>query len=194
MPDTPQDLTKAPSEPEFIEGSTTRLRLAQPESAPCLQRLPTEPTLSRHLSTVSGDVEAQRVWLELYKERKASGKELFYIIEALQTGQPCGTVRLYDIDDLSFTWGSWILDETKPPMAALDSAILSFGVGFDRLGRKSALVEVRRKSAHALAFYRRFGMIETRANDDHVYLECLPEHCRRAASSLRSALGIYHQA
>jgi len=45
----------------------------------------------------------------------------------------CGLVRLYDFDVESFIQGSWILDESKPRKAALESVTLSFGVGFELL-------------------------------------------------------------
>ena len=67
-------------------------------------------------------------------------------------------VRLYDIENDRFTWGSWILDANKPPKAALESAVLSLGVGFTDLGRSLALIDVRHDNPHATAFYLRFGM------------------------------------
>jgi len=42
-------------------------------------------------------------------------------------------LRLYYFDVESFIQGSWILDESKPRKAALESVALSFGVGFELL-------------------------------------------------------------
>jgi hypothetical protein len=44
-----------------------------------------------------------------------------------------GLLRLYYFDVESFIQGSWILDESKPRKAALESVALSFGVGFELL-------------------------------------------------------------
>ena len=56
-------------------------------------------------------------------------------------GTRCGLVRLYDFDVESFTWGSWILDESKPRKAALESAVLSLAIGFELFQRDLAKVQ-----------------------------------------------------
>ena len=45
--------------------------------------------------------------------------------------------------------------------AALESALLSFGAGFESLNKENALIDVRHLNTHAIAFCRRFGAIET---------------------------------
>lgn len=143
-----------------IAGPNLALRLIQPADAAYVHGLRVDPVYNQHLSAVRGSAEDQRRWIEAYKAREAAGTEFYYIIERLD-GTACGTVRLYDITGESFTWGSWILDHNKPRKAALESALLSFGAGFDGLGREQALVDVRLNNTHAEAFYRRLGMIET---------------------------------
>jgi len=88
-------------------------------------------------------------------------------------------VRLYGIGADRFTWGSWILDESKPPRAALESAVLSFGVGFERLGLARADLDVRRANARASAFYRRFGMTETGQDAENLYFTLSRDDFRR---------------
>ncbi len=156
-------------EVESVEGLNTRLRLVKPEDAGYLYGLRTNPALNAHLSPVSGGVQEQRAWIERYKRREAAGAELYYIIERRDTGQPCGTVRLYDIGANSFTWGSWILDDNKPPKAALESAVLVYSAGFEGLGLSHAVFDVRRENERTLAFHRRFGASETGADDFNVY-------------------------
>lgn len=135
------------------------LRLIEPSDAEYVHGLRTNPAYNIHLSEVRGTVGDQRTWIEAYKAREAAGKEFYYII-VRHDGTRCGTVRLYDIGDDSFTWGSWILDHNKPPKAALESAVLSFRVGFDFLGAVFAAVDVRNENIHAATFYRRLGMKE----------------------------------
>lgn len=143
-----------------IEGPNLCLRLITPDDAAYVYGLRLDPAYSAHLSTVSGTVADQRGWIESYKIRETTRLELYYIITR-HDGTPCGTVRLYNITGDGFTWGSWILDQNKPPKAALESAVLSFGAGFDGLGAALARIDVRRDNTHATAFYRRFGMTET---------------------------------
>lgn len=151
-----------------VEGPNLRLRLIEPDDAAYVCGLRTDPALNEHLSAVDGTVQDQRRWIEKYKEREARGDEFYFIIER-HDGMPCGTVRIYDITGESFTWGSWILDGNKPRKAALESALLSFGVGFDLMQRPSAKVDVRLKNTHATAFYRRLGMTETHRTEQDIY-------------------------
>lgn len=151
-----------------IEGPNLVLRLIQPDDADYVYGLRINPNYNRHLSEVRGTADDQRHWIEAYKSREAQTLELYYIIER-RDGMPCGTVRLYDIQAESFTWGSWILDHNKPPKAALESALLSFGVGFEELGLERAIVDVRIANTNAEAFYRRLGMTETHRTERDIF-------------------------
>ena len=153
---------------ERIEGSRVRLRLVDPSDAPFIHGLRVDPGLNAHLSPVDGSVASQRVWIERYKAREAAGTEYYYLIERAD-GVPCGTVRLYNIGAQRFTWGSWILNEDKPPKAAIERALLSFGVGFETLGLDIADVEVRSANERAIAFYRRLGMTEVRQDEKELF-------------------------
>ena len=135
-----------------------------------LYSLRNDARYSEHLSKVSGSVQIQRDWISDYKAREEKSKELYYVIERLD-GTQCGFVRLYDIGKSEFVWGSWILDDNKPKKAALESAVLSFGVGFERLGLERAFIEVRRENTHATQFYRRFGMREIGSDDQSLHFE-----------------------
>lgn len=152
----------------LIEGPNLALRLVRPDDAEYIFDLRTDLSYKRHLSEVRGTAKDQRLWIEGYKAREARGEELYYVIER-RNGTPCGTVRLYDIGDESFTWGSWILDRNKPRKAALESAVLSFGVGFDGLGLERALISVNNGNDKAGAFYRRFGMAETHRSEEETF-------------------------
>jgi len=151
-----------------VEGPNLTLRFIQPNDAAYVYGLRTDPKYNSHLSNVTGTVEDQRKWIESYKDREAAGQEFYYVIER-KDGTRCGLVRLYDIEADSFTWGSWILDENKTRNAALESAVLSFGIGFDTLEMHSAIVDVRVVNEHAAAFYRRLGMVETHRTDQDIF-------------------------
>lgn len=163
---------------ERIEGPNLVLRLIQPEDAGYVHGLRTNSDLNRHLSQVRGTAQNQRAWIEAYKAREAAGEEFYYIIEQ-HGGIRCGTVRLYNIEGDSFTWGSWILDESKPRKAALESAALSFQIGFERLGLRQASIDVRAENTHATAFYRRFGMREAGINDQEIFFELSTEQFQK---------------
>jgi len=144
------------------------LRLIRPEDADYLYDLRMDPAYNRYLSQVTGDVEDQRRWIEDYKVQEADGRQLYFLI-LRHDGVNCGVVRLYDIGPDHFTWGSWILDHNKPAKAALESAFLSFSVGFEVLGKSIAHIDVRVANKHAEAFYRRFGMTETHSDTKDIF-------------------------
>ena len=152
-----------------VEGPNLVLRLIEPGDAAYVHALRTDPAYNRHLSPVAGDVEDQRRWIEPYKAREARVEELYYVIER-RDGNRCGLVRLYDIGRDTFTWGSWILDENKPRKAALESAILSFEVGFNYLNLPTALVDVHSDNSRALSIYLRLGMVEVKRTKDEIFL------------------------
>lgn len=160
-PGTPPHLAR-------ITGPDLVLRLITLEDAAYVHGLRLNPAYNTHLSTVRGKVADQRAWIDAYKAREAAGQELYYIITRHDDTR-CGTVRLYDVMGDSFTWGSWILDHSKSPKAALESAVLSFGAGFEGLGAALARIDVRRDNTHAVAFYRRFGMTETHCTDHDIF-------------------------
>jgi RimJ/RimL family protein N-acetyltransferase len=153
-----------------IMGRAIALRLVQPQDAGYIHSLRINPNYNQHLSTVSGTVEDQQNWIIAYKLREAKGLEFYFVIDRLD-GIPCGVVRLYDICAETFTWGSWILDHNKPPKAALESAILSFGFGFGQLKLATAMFDVRQENKHATAFYRRFGATEVGQDSLNLYFE-----------------------
>lgn len=151
-----------------VRGPNLTLRFIEPEDAEYVYGLRTDPTYNTHLTKVTGTAGDQRRWIEAYKERESKGEEFYYVIEN-EHGISCGLVRLYEIDAETFTWGSWILDKNKPSKAALESAVLSFGVGFEALQRTCANVDVRVENAHAAAFYRRLGMIEINRTERDIF-------------------------
>ena len=151
-----------------VEGPNLALRLIQLEDAAYVHGLRMNPAYNQYLSEVRGTAEDQRNWIENYKIREAEGREFYYVIEH-KDGQPCGVVRLYNLEAESFTWGSWILDANKPPKAALESAVLSFGTGFKAFDRQRANIDVRINNEHAQAFYRRLGMIETHKTETDIF-------------------------
>jgi RimJ/RimL family protein N-acetyltransferase len=151
-----------------VEGPNLTLRLIRPDDAEYVHGLRTNPAYNRHLSEVRGTAEDQRRWIDAYKAREGALRELYYVIER-KDGTRCGVVRLYDLTPDSFTWGSWILDHNKTPKAALESAVLSFGIGFDGRDRPQAYVDVRIGNEKAHAFYVRFGMTEIRRDDQDIY-------------------------
>ena len=152
-----------------IVGSSVILRPVVEDDAEFIWGLRNDPTYNSHLSAICGTAEGQREWIRNYKTREAAGSEYYFIIERRDDRTRCGTVRIYDIRDDQFTWGSWILDENKPRKAALDSAIQTYRFGFDILGLQKSVFDVRKENVHTLKFHDRFGAERTHEDDANIY-------------------------
>ncbi|WP_300032387.1 GNAT family N-acetyltransferase [uncultured Roseobacter sp.] len=154
-----------------IDGIALSLRLVEVQDAKYIHRLRLNPRYNSYLSKVTGTVSDQEDWIRSYKSREAAGHELYYVVERITDSVRCGLVRLYDMTSNRFTWGSWILDENKPPKAALESAVLSFGVGFTQLELLTADIDVRNDNVKARRFYERLGMTFLSANGTDSFYE-----------------------
>lgn len=166
--------------PNPIEGTRLRLRPVDLKDANYIYSLRTDPRYNRYLSPVSGTVDNQRHWIEQYFERERGGTEYYFVIERKDNNTPCGVVRIYDIRDNQCTWGSWILDENKPSKAALESALLSYGFGFNDLGLELIYFDALIKNEKAISFYVRFGAEELRKDDKSIYFVLTKEIYQKA--------------
>jgi RimJ/RimL family protein N-acetyltransferase len=165
---TSEEIVMIAEKIRHVDGHNLSLRLIQPDDAEYVFGLRINPAYNEHLSDVTGSVEDQRQWIETYKSREAKLSELYYVIER-KDGLPCGVVRLYDIKQDSFTWGSWILDHNKPFKAALESAILVYSIAFEALELSKAEFEVRNDNTNTLSFHRRFGAVETHSDEQDTF-------------------------
>ena len=151
-----------------IQGWQLKLRTIEKDDATYLYSLRTNAELNVHLSAVTGTAADQARWIESYKEREARCEEIYFLIERLD-GVKCGTVRLYDLTETSFTWGSWILDDNKPSKAALESAFLLYQFAFSELKMREATFSVRIQNVNTIAFHLRFGAQEIGYDDENRY-------------------------
>ncbi|HWW46348.1 MAG TPA: GNAT family N-acetyltransferase [Xanthobacteraceae bacterium] len=131
--------------------------------------LRTNPLYNRHLSPPPASAEKQGDWIDGYVQREARGEEFYFLIER-QDGCPCGTVRLYDFRQNSFCWGSWILDENKTRFSAVESALLVYKVGFEKLGFTQSHFDVRVENTKVIRFHERMGAVRTEVlgEDQHM--------------------------
>lgn len=121
-----------------------------------------------HLSQVAPELSGQVAWLEDYVRKT---DQAYFIIES-QVGRALGTVRLYDAQGDSFCWGSWILKEDAPKLAAIESALMVYAYAIDHLGFTKSHFEVRKGNEGVWRFHERFGA--TRVGEtEQDYLYCI---------------------
>lgn len=148
-----------------VKGLTLVFRDARTSDAEFILSLRTDKEKSRYLSATSGDLEAQRTWLDSY----AGGEgQVYFIIE--YEDQPIGTIRLYDPQQNSFCWGSWILIDSRPRQAAIESALMVYAYAVDHLGFSAAHFDVRKGNEKVWKFHERFGAKRvSESGDDYFY-------------------------
>ncbi|KGA24619.1 butyryltransferase [Pectobacterium brasiliense] len=142
-----------------ISSKTISLRLAKVDDAEFIYKLRVNDKLNKHISSFHGDVNNQKEWLVNYKLKEKNNEEYYYIITRNDTGQPIGTVRLYDFinKNESFCWGSWILSENKTRSAAIESALLVYEIGFTHLGFIGCHFDVRKNNNLVVDFHKKSG-------------------------------------
>lgn len=137
---------------EKIIGRTIQLRNVTPKDAEFIVRVRTNEKKSRFISNTSNDVGNQLKWIESYLVSKG---QAYFMITDLHN-RPLGTVRIYDQQDNSFCWGSWVVIEEAPSHCAIESALLVYIYALE-LGFERAHFDVRKGNLSVIKFHERFG-------------------------------------
>jgi len=140
------------NKPKAIIGQNLIFRDATINDAAFIVELRTNEKKSAHISKTSNDVKQQEAWLEKYSK----DCEQVYFVILNKEREPVGTVRLYDKQDDSFCWGSWILKEGAASSYAIESALLVYHFAIS-LGFEPAHFDVRKGNGRVIAFHKRFG-------------------------------------
>lgn len=144
----------------ILQSKTVKLRFIEEQDAEFVLKLRLDDRYNEFLSTVNPSVDAQREWIKKYKFDELSGLQYYFIIERYD-GTPCGTVRIYDLKEDSFCWGSWILNEDKTRYAALESAFLVYEFAFEHLKFKKSHFDVRKGNDRVISFHKKMGATQT---------------------------------
>lgn len=171
----------------FLEAKTVRLRLVTEQDAEFILQLRLDDKYNQFLSSVSPDLQSQKDWIRKYKDDEQSKKQFYFIIERLD-GTPCGTVRIYDLRDESFCWGSWILNENKTRYAALESAFLVYKFGFEQLGYQKSHFDVMKGNQKVISFHKKMGAVEVSSDDENYYFEIHKDSVDETKNKLMSKL------
>ncbi|WP_332402565.1 GNAT family N-acetyltransferase [Vibrio metschnikovii] len=171
----------------FLEAKSVRLRFVREQDAEFILQLRLDDKYNQFLSSVSPDLQSQKDWIRKYKDDEQSKKQFYFIIERLD-GTPCGTVRIYDLRDESFCWGSWILNENKTRYAALESAFLVYKFGFEELGYEKSHFDVMKGNQKVISFHKKMGAVEVSSDDENYYFEIHKDSVDETKNKLMSKL------
>jgi RimJ/RimL family protein N-acetyltransferase len=141
-----------------VEGHAFRLRPAELADAAFILRLRMDPQRNRYIHRGASDLAAQQEWLEQYFTRP---DDYYFVIENRATGEPEGTIGIYDVDPEAQTaeWGRWIVRSGS--LAALESACLMYSIAFDLLDLEAVYCRTILENKSALAFQDSFGVERT---------------------------------
>ena len=132
-------------------------RLVELEDAEIILQLRLDDNLNKYLSYVGLDLGEQKKWIESYKVRENLGEEFYYIICNRSNDEKIGTVRIYEINNFSFSWGSWILNNKRLTTSAIESAYLIYDIGFNKLGLSESLFKVDKRNTGVQNFHLKTG-------------------------------------
>ncbi|KPN77490.1 GNAT family N-acetyltransferase [Shewanella bicestrii] len=158
----------------MLKSKTISMRLIEESDAEFVLRLRLDPRYNNFLSKVDADLNGQKKWIRNYKIDEHNKKQFYFII-VRNDGVPCGTVRIYDIRNDSFCWGSWILNEDKTRYAAIESALLVYDFGFNEMKYNKSHFDVMKGNEKVINFHKKFGAIQTGEDEQNYYFEISKE-------------------
>ena len=132
------------------------LRTVAIEDAEFIYNMRQNQNKTKFLSKVTGTVDSQKEWIKNYKQREEKKKEFYFVIES-KDERKLGLVRMYDFQDNSFCWGSWLIKEDAPKSTAIESALQIYEFGFYSLGFEKSHFDVRKGNDKVISFHQRFG-------------------------------------
>ncbi len=138
-----------------VEGSSLILRDITLDDAEFIFSLRQNPEKNKHLSAVSAKLEDQVQWIRDYQQ---STNQAYFII-CDKNLKRLGCVRLYDPNERTYSWGSWILIDGLTPFEAIESALLVYAYG-KYLSFEEACIHVRKENIHVARFHERIFLAE----------------------------------
>ena len=140
----------------IIYGKNINMRTVTTEDAEFIYNMRQNQDKTKYLSKVIGTVKSQKEWIKNYKQREEEKKEFYFVIES-KDKEKLGLVRMYDFQDESFCWGSWLIKEDAPKTTAIESALQIYEFGFYNLRFEKSHFDVRKGNDKVIAFHQRFG-------------------------------------
>jgi RimJ/RimL family protein N-acetyltransferase len=142
------------------KGVVFGLRPVGLDDADFMVRLRGDAARARFINRGATSVEAQRNWITDYLDRAG---DYCFVIHRMDDGAPEGMVGLYDVQETtrSAEWGRWVLQPGS--MAAVESAMLVYQLGFERLRLASIHCRTASANAHVVSFHDSCGLARTDA-------------------------------
>jgi hypothetical protein len=134
------------------------MRLADKNDASFILSLRLDKELGKFLSPTDPYLLKQTNWLIEYQKREKEEKEYYFIFED-ENQKPWGTIRLYNFQGDSFTYGSWLCKPNAPDCIAIKADFLCRDFAFFQLNFENCLLDVRKGNKEVLGYHKRFGSL-----------------------------------
>lgn len=154
-----------------IEQYGIKFRLATEEDSVFILSLRTDKKLAMFVHETDNDIERQKEWIRQYKTREMAGTEYYFI--ASHNEEPCGTVRITNIDFENKVCGSGSLfcAPFMPENIAPLITIIQRNIEFDVLGMETEYFDVRVLNKKVNKFHKMFGAEVIRSTEiDNYYV------------------------
>ncbi|TMP79129.1 GNAT family N-acetyltransferase [Pseudoalteromonas sp. S983] len=171
----------------MINSKTIKMRYVEEADAEFILKLRLDERYNQFLSEVKADLESQKNWIRAYKKDELDKKQFYFIIERLD-GTPCGTVRIYGLKDDSFSWGSWILNEDKTRYSAIESALMVYEFGFNKLKFNKSHFEVMKDNIRVVNFHKKFGAQQVSVDNVNYYFSITKEAVQKSYDKFKGIL------
>lgn len=140
-----------------IIGKNIVLKTVNIEDAKFILEMRLNAKKNKFLSKVDSDLKKQENWIMEYKKKEKENKEFYFLIKSKNDNENLGLIRIYDLTNTSFCWGSWLIRENAPKNTAIESALQIYEFGFNKLNFNNSHFDVRKGNNRVIEFHKRFG-------------------------------------
>ena len=152
----------------IIIGKNINLRTVEIHDAEFIFSMRQNDFKTKYLSKVTGTIDSQKEWIQNYIQREKDSKEFYFVLES-KKDEKLGLVRMYDFQDTSFCWGSWLIKENAPKTTAIESVLQIYEFGFYKLGFSKSHFEVKKGNDKVIDFHKRFGAEIINENEEEYF-------------------------
>lgn len=160
----------------YYVGTICDMKLVEISDAKQILDFRLNPKLNRFLSVTSDDINAQKKWINDYKEREIRKIEYYFMV-LNKIRIPIGTIRIYNIDYNSrrFTIGSWIIKPNEDARAGIEALLAAEMFAFFYLNLDENYFDVRKANKTVVRFHKQRGACVI-GEDDINYFFILKKH------------------
>lgn len=139
--------------PEMLQGKYVNLREVKLDDAAFILELRTDAKKSRFLHKTDHNLQKQIDYLKRYL---TLDNEWYFIIEN-KKHEPLGTIRIYNVQGIRFTGGSWIMKDGATPQESFEGDLLLKRYAYEALNFEESIFDVRKDNIKVVRYHKICG-------------------------------------